>query len=275
MRYPHQNRILTTLILPAFLFMVVFLVLPLLYTVADSFLDDDGRISIISYLDFFLDSKSANIYWRTMRIAIKVTLLAVITGYPAAWVISRMTPRWRSIMMMIFMIPLMTNPVARTYAWLIILGRSGPLNRLLLWSGLLDEPLRLMYTENAVVIGLFQILLPLMVLNLISALENISNDVIEAARCLGANGIEAFVRVVVPLSADGLVTGGSLVFTVCIASYTTPHILGGPKVLVLPTLMRQLTTIMNWDGTIVVGVILTLSALFVNLLLRLVRPKTD
>ena len=272
MRYPHQNRILTTLIFPAFIFIVVFFLLPLLFTLADSVLDDEGRITINGYLNFFQDSKSVSIYWRTLRIAFKVTLLTVSIGYPAAWVISRMTPGRRSIMMTLFMVPLMTNPIARTYAWLIILGRSGPLNRFLLWLELVDEPLRLMYSETAIVIGLFQILLPLMVLNLTSALENISNDVIEAARSLGANGLIAFLRVVVPLSMDGLVTGGSLVFTICLASYVTPAILGGARVLVMPTLMRQLTTILDWDGTMVVGVILALSALLINLILRSIRP---
>ena len=273
MLHSHQKRILTTLILPAFLFMIVIFLLPLLFTLADSVLDEGNRLSVLAYIEFFQNSTSSSIYWRTLRIAFIVTTITVIFGYPAAWMISRMTSSWRALMMTLFMVPLMTNPVARTYAWLIILGRSGPLNQALLWLGLIDEPLRIMYSETAIVIGLFQILLPLMVLNLTSALENISNDTVEAARSLGANGLIAFIKVVVPLSADGLVTGGSLVFTVCLASYTTPAILGGSKVLVMSTLMRQLTTILDWGSTTVVGVILALSAILINLFLRTLRPN--
>lgn len=273
MRPPNQKKIIITLVTPTILFMVVFFLLPLLFTVVDSFLDENGKLSIIHYVEFFQSSKLSKIVWRTLRISFIVTGLVVVVGYPVAWAISRMPPGRQSLILMLFMVPRMTNVVARGYAWLIILGRSGPVNRLLLWMGLIDEPLSLMYTEIAIVFGLFQILLPLMVLNITSALENIPGDLVEAARTLGASKLKAFIRVVVPLSADGLVTGGSLVFTVCVASYTIPNLLGGDRILVMPTLMRQLTSILDWGGSTVVSVVLTLSAISINLFLRSLRPK--
>ncbi len=177
--------------------------------------------------------------------------------------------------MSLVILPLMTNPVARTYAWLIILGRFGLVNKLLLWLGLTEEPLRLLFTEGAIIIGLLQLFLPLMVLSLVSAMENIPDDVMEAAQSLGANGFTTFFRVIIPLSADGLVLGGTLVFTGSITAYVTPAILGGTRVLVLATLLQQQALVaMDWVGATVVAVIMLVTALIVNLLLRLFRPES-
>lgn len=275
MNPPNKNRIISILVIPALIFMVMFFLLPLIFIVVDSVYDESGAFTFINYVSFFQSPKLSKIYWRTLRIAFIVTAMAVVVGYPVAWSISRMPPGRQSMILMLFMVPRMTNMVARGYAWLIILGRSGPINLLLQWLGVIDEPLRMMYTEPAIVFGLFQILLPLMVLNITSALENIPNDLIEAARTLGASRLKAFIRVIVPLSTDGLVTGGSLVFTICVASYTIPKLLGGDRIMVMPTLMRQLTSILDWDGAMVASVVLTLSAIAINLFLRSLRPKLD
>ena len=142
-------------------------------------------------------------------------------------------------------------------------------------TGLIDEPIRLLFTEGAIILGLLQLFLPLMVLSLVGALENISDDVIEAARSLGANGLTAFFRVVVPLSADGLVLGGTLVFTGAITAYVTPAVLGGTRVLMLSTLLQQRALVaIDWRGATVVAAIMLITALGVNLLLRTLRPKT-
>ena len=239
-----------------------------------SFRGETGGLTLAGYLDFFQDRTSLIIYWRTLRLGVLVTVLATLMAYPPSYLLSRMPARRRALLMSLVILPLMTNPVARTYAWLIILGRFGVINRTLMALGLTEEPVRLLFTETAIVIGLLQLFLPLMVLPLVGALENIPDDVIEAARSLGAGEFTAFFRVIVPLSADGLVMGGTLVFTGAITAFVTPAILGGSRVLVMSTLLRQRALVaIDWPSATVVAAIMLLTTLAVNLLLRLFRPK--
>ena len=125
------------------------------------------------------------------------------------------------------------------------LGRTGIVNQAITGLGLSDEPLRLLFTETAVFIGLVQLFLPLMVLSLVSALENLPADVIPAARVLGAGWFTVFWRVILPLTREGLVIGGTLVFTGAITAYITPAVLGGSKVLMLETLLYQRVSVAN------------------------------
>jgi putative spermidine/putrescine transport system permease protein len=176
--------------------------------------------------------------------------------------------------MSLVILPLLTNPVARTFAWLIILGRHGLINQFLQGIGLIEVPLRLIYTENAIVVGLLQLFMPLMVLALVSAMENIPPDVEEAARSLGANGLQTFLRILLPLSADGLVLGGTLVFTGSITAYVTPAILGGTQVLMLATLLQQRAIVLlDWPAATMIAVVMIGTTLVVNALLRALRPK--
>jgi putative spermidine/putrescine transport system permease protein len=178
-------------------------------------------------------------------------------------------------MMSLTILPLMTNPVARTYTWLIILGRLGLVNRTAQFIGLTDRPMRLLYTETAIVLGLLHLFLPLMILSLVSAMENIRPDVEEAAQSLGANRLVTFIKVILPLSADGLILGGTLVFTGCITAYVTPAILGGTRVLTLSTLLYQRAMVlMDWQSATVVAVAMVITTLIVNRILRLFRPRT-
>ncbi|MCK5197447.1 MAG: ABC transporter permease, partial [Spirochaetales bacterium] len=171
-------------------------------------------------------------------------------------------------------LPLMTSPVARTFAWIVILGRFGLINQTLAAVKITSEPLRLMYTEGAIVAGLLQLFMPIMVLTLVSALENIPEEVEEAALSLGSGKTGTFFRVLVPLSFDGLIMGVTLVFTGCITAYVTPAILGGSNVLTLSTLMRQeALVLMNWEGATVIAVVMIATTLVLYNSLRLMRPR--
>jgi putative spermidine/putrescine transport system permease protein len=175
----------------------------------------------------------------------------------------------KSRMIGLIVLPLMISPVARTYAWLVILGRAGIVNKALMLIGLTDEPVRVLFTQTAVFIGLLQLFLPLMVLSLVSALENMPNDVIAAARVLGANWLQIFVKVVLPLTREGLVTGGTLVFAGSVTAYITPAILGGSKVLTLVTLLYQRVTIANdLVSASVIAFILIVMSFSANILLK-------
>ena len=169
----------------------------------------------------------------------------------------------------LIVLPLMISPVARTYAWLVILGRTEIANQALMAVGLTDAPIRFLFTPLAVFMGLFQLFLPLMALTLVSALENLPRDVVPAARVLGAGWIAIFLKVILPLTREGLVIGRTLVFTGSVTAYITPAILGGSKVLTLVTLLYQRVTIANdLLSASVIALILIAMSFAANLVLK-------
>ena len=163
----------------------------------------------------------------------------------------------------------MISPAARTYAWIVILGRTGIVNDTIVGLGLSETPIRLLFTETAVFLGLLQLFMPLMIISLLSAMENIPKDVIPAARVLGANWFQVFFRVILPLTKEGLVIGGTLVFTGALTAYITPAILGGSKVLMLETLLYQRVNVANdFVSASVIAMILIVMSFTANLLLK-------
>lgn len=273
MRQLFQTRTILLLVLPALAVLTVFFLFPLIFVLVDSVRNPNGTLTLGHYVAFLGDSETGRVFWRTVQLGVIVTVLAALLSYPTAYLMVHMSPRRRTFAMSLVILPLLTNPVARTYAWLIILGRHGLINQFLQMFGL-TEPLRLIYTETAIVVGLLQLFMPLMVLALVSAMENIPNDVEEAARSLGANGLQTFLRILLPLSADGLVLGGTLVFTGSITAYVTPAILGGTRVLMLATLLQQRAIVLlDWQGATTIAVVMITTTLIINALLRTLRPK--
>ena len=273
-RRPNQTRIIYLLVSPALFFVLVFFVLPLLFLLSQSVLPEDGGFTLTGYLDFFQSRVSRIVYLRTLKLGLIVTGISIVMSYPAAFALARMPSRRRSFLMSLVILPLMTNAVARTFAWLIILGRRGMVNQALLSFDLVESPVRFIFTETAIVLGLTQLFLPLMVLPLVSAMENIPDDVLEAARSLGANRLTTFLRIVVPLSSDGLVLGATLVFTGSVTAFVTPAILGGSRLLLMSTLLRQKAVILfDQHAAAVVAVMMILTTLAVNLLLRVGRVR--
>ncbi|MDL2230134.1 ABC transporter permease, partial [Treponema sp. OttesenSCG-928-L16] len=258
------------------LFIILFFAVPLAFILFESFFGDDGGFTFSRYSAVITDAQFGNVYWRTIKIALIVTPLAVLMGYPTAYLMMRLKASRKAILMTLVILPLMTSPVARTYAWIVILGRFGIINQSLSVLGLVKEPLRLLYTEGAIVVGLLQLFLPIMILNLISALENVPGEVEEAAMSLGSGRIGTFFRVIMPLSFDGLIMGVTLVFTGCITAYVTPAVLGGAKVLTLATLMRQQAlALMNWESATVIAVIMIITTMVLNGVIRHFRPRNQ
>jgi putative spermidine/putrescine transport system permease protein len=272
-----QNNIRRTLILlllPGGIFLSFFFLVPLLFVLVESFTGADGGISLQRYVDLLKDPQFHQVYLRTLKIGLSVTFLAVIISYPSAYVITKLSVGKKSLLMSLVILPLMTSSVARTFAWIVILGRYGLINQSLRALWIIDQPLRIMYTEAAIIIGLLHLFMPLMVLTLVSALENIPDEVEEAALSLGSGRAGCFFRVIVPLSFDGLMMGVALVFTGSITAYVTPAILGGSKVLTLSTLMRQeALVLMNWGAATAIAVVMTATTLVLYNALRLMRPK--
>lgn len=256
------------LILPALLFIVVGFLLPVGVLLGGSFRIGGGW-TFDAYTRFFAEPLNQEVFWRTLRLGFWVTLVSAVLGYIAAFAIVDCAPGSRGRLVGLMILPLMISPVARTYAWIVILGRSGLLNGVVVGLGLSDEPIRLLFTETAVFIGLVQLFLPLMVLSLVSALENLPADVIPAARVLGAGWPAVFMRVVLPLTREGLIVGGTLVFTGAVTAYITPAVLGGSKVLMLETLLYQRINVANDVlSASVIAVILVVMAYFANVALR-------
>jgi len=270
----HLRRTLMLLLLPGIVYLLLFFLVPLLFVLLESFRADDGGATLSRYAEVLTDPQFRTVYLRTLKIALIVTPLAVVLGYPSAYVISRLPSARKSLLMSLVILPLMTSPVARTFAWIVVLGRFGIVNETLRFLRFVQEPARLLYTEGAIVVGLLQLFLPIMILTLVSALENVQGDVEEAALSLGSSRIGSFFRVLVPLSYDGLIMGVTLVFTGCITAYVTPAILGGSNVLTLATLMRQETLVlMNWEAGTVIAVVMIVTTLVLYNGLRIYKPK--
>ncbi|WP_339858242.1 ABC transporter permease [Thalassospira alkalitolerans] len=264
-----QNRAEAfALVLPAAIFASVVFLVPVGILLSEGFRTGDSW-TIQAYIDFFSQSLNQTVFLRTLKLAAMVTAVSAVIGYAAAFAIVNLPPKGKGRITGLVVLPLMISPVARTYAWLVILGRTGFVNQALVGIGLSDEPIRFLFTETAVFIGLLQLFLPLMIISLISALENMPRDAVPAARVLGANWLQVFTKVILPLTKEGLVIGGTLVFTGSMTAYITPAILGGSKVLMLETLMYQRVTVANdFVAASVIALILIVMAFAANVLLK-------
>lgn len=264
-----QNRAeALALALPAAVFAGVVFLGPVVILLSEGFRSGAGW-SLSAYVDFFAHALNRTVFLRSLRLGLQVTAVSAILGYAAALAIVNLPPKGKGRMIGLVVLPLMISPVARTYAWIVILGRTGIVNKALTGLGLSDEPIRLLFTETAVFIGLLQLFLPLMILSLISALENMPKDAIPAARVLGANWLQVFWKVILPLTREGLVIGGTLVFTGSLTAYITPAILGGSKVLMLETLLYQQVSVKSdFVSASVIAFILIVMSFAANILLK-------
>jgi putative spermidine/putrescine transport system permease protein len=270
----HFRRTLALLLGPGTVFLLFVFLSPLLFVLVESFLGEGGGMTLERYGSILTDPQFRTVYLRTLKMALIVTPIAVLLAYPSSYLLTKLPSGRKSVLMSLVILPLMTNPVARTYAWIVMLGKFGIVNQTLQFLKITPEPARLMYTEGAIILGLLQLFMPIMVLTLVSAMENVPDEVEEAAMSLGSNRLGSFIRVVVPLSFDGLILGVTLVFTGCITAYVTPAILGGSRVLTLSTLMRQeALVLMNWEAATVIAVVMILTTLILHNVLRRLRPK--
>lgn len=271
-----QNRAeALALALPAALFAAAVFLVPVVILLSDGFRSADGW-TLSAYADFFADPLNRTVFLRTLKLGAFVTVVSAVLGYAAAFAIVNLEPGTKGRMTGLVVLPLMISPVARTYAWIVILGRTGIVNQTLQLFGLSDAPLRILFSETAVFIGLLQLFLPLMIISLISALENMPKDAVPAARVLGANWFQVFWKVILPLTKEGLVIGGTLVFTGSLTAYITPAILGGSKVLMLETLLYQQVSVSNnFVSASVIAFILIVMSFAANILLKRVATARN
>lgn len=264
----HNRAEALALALPAAIFAAVVFLVPVGILLSEGFRSADGW-TLSAFSDFFSRPINRTVFFRTLKLGAMVTVVAAVIGYAAAYAIISLPAASKGRMIGLVALPLMISPVARTYAWIVILGRTGIVNQALTAVGLSDAPVRILFTETAVFIGLLQLFLPLMIISLVSALENLPRDMVPAARVLGANWLQVFWKIILPLTKEGLVIGGTLVFTGSMTAYITPAILGGSKVLMLETLLYQRVTVASdFVSASVIAFILIVMSFSTNLLLK-------
>ncbi|MGJ0701977.1 ABC transporter permease [Clostridium perfringens] len=251
------------LFIPCIVLVAYFMIVPLLDVIIPTFTNTNGGM-LSAYKEFFTDYYMMSIFWRTIKISLVSSIICMFIGVPVSYYISRVSKKVRGFLIALTVFPILTNSVVRSFAWMSILGKNGIINSLLMKFNLIQEPLSLLYTEGAIILGTIYIFLPLMIISLVGVMENIDNDLLEAAESLGANRLKAFFKVVFPLSLPGLIVGTVLVFTGSLTAYTTPQLLGGNKNTVLATLIYQKTmTLGDWQGAAVVATIMIIVTLIV------------
>jgi putative spermidine/putrescine transport system permease protein len=223
------------------------------------------------YVAFITDSYYLEILWRSVWIATVTTICCIVLGYPLAYMLSRSGGMFRAVLYMCLLLPLLTPTVVRTFGWMVLLSNNGFLNTTLMSMGLTDEPVRFMYSTLGIVIALTEVFLPFMVLALDAALLNIDRNLYDAARNLGAGTVRIFLKITLPLTYPGIISGSILVFSLSISAYVTPSLIGGARNPVMATLIyQQGVSLLNWPfGAAISFVLLATVMLLVAGILRL------
>ena len=247
---------------PGLVILFLFLAIPLLRVLFPSIFS--GAYPFDAYVGFFQDEYYRKIFIRTVKIAVITTFVCMVGGIPTAYFISRCNKKWRGILLAASIFPMMTNSVIRSFAWINILGSNGIINKVLVGLGVVPKPLKLLYTDFSIIIGSVYLFLPLMIVTVAGVMENIDDDMMEAALSLGAARMEAFMKVIFPMSLPGIIVGGILVFTGTLTAYTTPQLLGGNSNMVMATLIYQRAmSVSDWTGASVIALIMIVVTLAV------------
>lgn len=229
---------------PGLVFIAVFVAVPVLLVLSYTVFDR-GRFGGIVYefnLDNFgraLEPTYRKVLVESLQIAAAATSIALAIGYPVAYAIARLPGRWRTVMLILVVVPFWTNFLIRTYAWVVLLSNQGVLNDALVGSGLVDERLTLLYTKGAVVAGLVYVYLPLMILPIYASVARLDAELREASSDLGAGKVTTFLKVTLPLSLPGVVTGCIFVFVPSLGNFVVPELLGGGKTVMVGNLIRD------------------------------------
>lgn len=255
---------------PGLLYLTAFMTIPLLIVFSYAFLTR-GRFGGVTWtftLGNFtkaLDPTYLSILGNSVLIAGVTTLLALALGYPTAYAITRLPARWRTVALVLVVLPFWSNFLIRTYAWIVLLNSEGPVNSVLMNLGIIGAPLDLLYNRGAVVVGLLYAYLPLMILPVYAAIERVDPQLQEAARNLGASRMRAFRDVTLPLTLPGAMIGAIFVFVPSMGNFVVPELLGGGKTVMVGNLIRdQFLEARNWPfgAVLALSVVIFLVVLF-------------
>ena len=264
------------------LFFFAFLVVPQLYMLAVSFFTYKPMeifatdITIENYWRFIKDPFYRRVLLYTVWLAFSVTFFSLLLGYPLSYFLARTRSAKKGFYIFLLLVPLMVGIIVRTYGWIVLLGREGLVNNMLIGLRLADAPVKILFTHTAVVIGIVEVLMPYMVLPIVSAIQKIPLSLEEAASSLGANRWHVFVHILIPQSLPGVLSGSIIVFTLTAGAIVTPALLGGPKIHTMGTVIYQLMiSTLNWPfGSATAFILLAMEFLIVLLLLNVLLPVT-
>ena len=254
------------LTLPLALLFAGFFVAPLLVLIALSLAAEQGArpLTLSHYLSFFGDRYHLGILLATLWLGVKATLVCLAFGFPVAWICARAAARRQGLLIFLVILPILTSVVVRTFSWIVILGRQGVLNRLLMGLGLVDEPVRLLFTETGVIMVLAQVQMPLMVLPILTVLSRIDPNLGDASRALGAGEWRTLWRVTLPLAMPGILAGCILTYAASITAFVTQTLIGGARLIYLPLhIYQQAIGANNWPFAAAISVVFMVAVLAV------------
>lgn len=263
------------LILPALLGVLLFVFYPLFQIALPTF--HSGSANIFSLYEKFLsESYNLQVIGRTILIAVITTIITLVLSFPVALWIARQKKFLKSLLSLLILFPMLTNAVVRNFAWIIILGKDGVINEILLSLHIISSPLNILYTNTSIIIGSIYLFLPIMIMSLIGSVSELNLEVEEAAAVLGARPLVNLIKIIIPQLTTGILTGCILVFAGTMTAYTTPQILGGNRHLVMSTLIyQQAMTLGNWTNASVIAIILIIISALTMLLMGRVMKKID
>ncbi|PWV98100.1 putative spermidine/putrescine transport system permease protein [Hoeflea marina] len=255
---------------PALVLFTTFLLAPLIMTLVLSFRHFDfyggidDSVSLASYAEVLGDWYFYEIFGRTFAIALATTVLCVLIGAPASYFLNRMRPGFRSVMILIILGPLLISVVVRTLGWAIILGNRGVINTFLMDLGVIEAPIKMMYTSGGIVLALVHVMVPYMVLAVWAALQRQDPATEAAAESLGASPLTIFRRIVLPQAMPGVLSGSLIVFSLSASAFATPAILGGRRVKVVATsVYDEFMNTLNWPLGAAIAILLMVSIVVV------------
>lgn len=249
------------LVLPLLLYLGVFYAYPVAAMMFRSVHEPDWTAD--NFAQIFAQPVYLEVLWLTLRIGLVVTAACLVLGYPVAYVLARTERAKSNLIMILVLVPFWSSILVRTYAWMVLLGREGIVNQLLLWLGVIEEPLRLLNTTFAVYVAMVHVLLPFMVLPLYGVMRGLDENLLRAAEGLGARPLGVFRQVVLPLSLPGISAGCLLVFILALGFFITPALVGGPRDLMIAVLIQQQVDLLNWPFASALAVVLLAAALVV------------
>ncbi|HEY2871511.1 MAG TPA: ABC transporter permease [Reyranella sp.] len=223
------------LAVPASLYLLLLYALPLLWLLAKSFTGAEG-LTLQPYIEFFSDPFNWHVVWNTLSVALWVTMVCLIVGYPAAFALARAGAALQIAMLVAIILPLSVGVVVKAFAWQIVLQRTGVVSQMLVATGIWDEPQRLLFTPSGLVLGAANIFLPFMILPIYSVVKLIDPRLLEAGATLGAAPVYRFVKIMLPLTLPGVVSGVAFVFSMAVSMYVIPSLLIGDRFQTLSTL---------------------------------------
>lgn len=265
-----RNTLPYWLVAPGMLTMLAFIVAPLVLTLSLSLFtftagEIGTQLTYANYVEVLSDDYFYSIFARTFGMAVIVTIICILIGVPEAYVLSRLSARWRSVSIVIVLGPLLISVVVRTLGWAVLLGNEGVVNNILVGSGLVSEPVKMMFTFTGVVVALVHVLVPFMVLAVWASLQKLDASTEHAAESLGAGQFTVLRRIVFPQVIPGVLSGGLIVFALAASAFATPALIGGRRLKVVSTtIYDEFLSNLNWPLGATLAFILLVVVLVVS-----------